>query len=412
MKGYLRSRAFILCLLVPAIVQSQVQKIYLHPKAPGVGRQSQFIDSIRFIPLEIKDGVEIGAYNNIQVTKKYFLVTDYANKIFLLYARDGSFIKKINYKKLGDSFFPNYNERNNEIVLMGNNKNYSLTPKDGLKIMLDWDNPRNKKYFKKFTIDLNDTSFAIIKAIPDQNDIQHANHFYDDYYCQSRIMTSELFKDSLDYEFKIYKNNQLVKAFFPYNHINEPRFLYSNENTGFSETDTDYIHFLTRPYCDTVYKIERDSLFAVYQLVLPLENSLPPTFFTKPFKNKTERENFNRNNGWVLRQVHNFYETKKFMSFAVRYLSNYDFYIYDKKNNVTYKAKNIKPDTTQYNLQLLGDYSTIRQGDKFYKTQKAGDLVNFFEQHQSIAVPKELESFLKSNPPAATPVVIEFKLKN
>jgi hypothetical protein len=261
-------------------------------------------------------------------------------------------------------------------------------------------------------MNLNDTSFTIKKATPDEKDIVHAYHFYDDFYCQAQIITSSLFKDSIDYEFKIYKNNQLVKGFFPYNHVNEARFLYSNENTGLNETDTPYIHFLTRPYCDTVYKLTRDSISAAYQLVLPLENSLPPTFYTKAFKNKTERENFNRNNGWMFRQVHNFYETQKFMSFAVRYLSNYEFYLYDKKNNVTYRAKNIKADTTQYNLQLLGDYSTLRQGNKFFKTQKAIDLVSFFEQHKSIAVPKELESFLKSNPPAATPVVIEFKLKN
>jgi hypothetical protein len=85
MKSYLRSRAFIFCcLLVPAIAQSQIQKIYLHPKAVGAGKQSQFVDSIRFIPLEIKDGVEIGAYNNIQITHKYFLITDYVNKNQLL----------------------------------------------------------------------------------------------------------------------------------------------------------------------------------------------------------------------------------------------------------------------------------------------------------------------------------------
>jgi hypothetical protein len=413
MKSYLCSGVFIFCcLFLPVIAQSQIQKIYLHPKAVGAGRQSQFVDSIRFIPLEIKDGVEIGAYNNIQITDKYFLITDYVNKILLLYSKDGSFIKKINYKKLGDSFFPNYNERNNEIVFMGNNKNYSLTPKDALKIKLDWDNPHNKKYFRKFTIDLNDTSFAIKKAVPGENDIVHAYHFYDDFYCQAQIITSSLFRDSVDYEFKIYKNNQLVKGFFPYNHVNEARFLYSNENTGFNETDTPYIHFLTRPYCDTVYRLIRDSISPAYQLVLPLENTLPPTFYAKPFKNKTERENFNRNNGWMFRQVHNFYETQKFMAFAVRYLANYEFYLYDKKNNVTYRAKNIKADTTQYNLQLLEDYSTLRQGNKFYKTQKSGDLVSFFEQHKSIVVPKELEGFLKSNPPSATPVIIEFQLKN
>jgi hypothetical protein len=158
--------------------------------------------------------------------------------------------------------------------------------------------------------------------------------------------------------------------------------------------------------------MRRDSLFPAYQLVLPLENSLPPGFFTKPFKNKTERENFERNNAWIFSQVYNFYETPQFIFFRVRYLNNNDFYIYQKQTNVTYKTKNIKPDTSQYNLQLLSDYGTMRKGDRFYKSQKAGDILTFFEQHKNVPVPGELENFLKSNPPATTPVIIEFKLKN
>jgi hypothetical protein len=399
-------------LLFPGAVQSQIQKIYLHPKAVGGGKQSQFIDSIRFIPLEIKDGIEIGAYSNIQVTDKYFLITAYLDKAILLYSKNGNFVKKINYKKLGESFFPSYNEQTNQIVFFGNNKNYALTSKDQLQITLDWNNPHNKKYFKKYSINLNDTLFTIRKETPGENDIVHAYHFYDDFYCQGQINTSPLYKDSIDYEFKIYKQNKLVKGFFLYNHINEPRFLYANESISFNQTDTPYIRFLTRPYCDTIYKMIRDSLFPVYQLVLPLENSLPSSFFSKPFKNKTERENFNRNNGWMLRQVHNFYATQKLLFFLVGYLSNHEYYVYDKKTGVTYKARNIKPDSSQYNLQLLGDFNTIREGNKFYKTQKAGDLISFFEKNRNVLVPKELESFLKSNPPAATPVIVEFELKN
>ena len=413
MRSYLSCRALIAyCLLFPAIVHSQIQKIYLHPKAVGGGKQSQFIDSIRFIPLEIKDGIEIGVYNNIQVTDKYFLITAYLNKTLLLYSKKGDFVKKIIYKKLGDSFFPSYNEQTNQIVFLGNNKNYALTSKDQLQIKLNWDNPRNKKYFKKYTVDLNDTLFEFRKEIPAENDIVQANYFYDDFYWQGQINTSPLYKDSIDYEFKIYRQNKLAKGFFPYNHINEARFLYTNESISFNQTDTPYTRFLTRPYCDTIYKAVKDSLFPAYQLVLPLENSLPSSFFTRPFKNKTDRENFNRNNGWMLRQVHNFYETQKFLFFLVGYLSNYEYYVYDKKTGVTYKARNIKPDSSQYNLQLLGDFNTVRKGNKFYKTQKAGDLISFFEKNRNVLVPKELESFLKSNPPATTPVIVEFELKN
>lgn len=413
MRSNLLYRKVILCcLLVPLIAKSQLQKIYLHPKAAGIGKQSQFVDSIRFITLEIKDGIELSAYNNIEVTDKYFLINDYAGKKVFLYSKNGRFVKKINYKKLGESFYPVYNEHINQIVFLGNNKNYALTPNDQLKIMLDWNNPHNKKYFKKYTIDLSDPAFILKKAVPDQNDIIHAYHFYDEFFWQGRITTSSLFKDSLDYEFKIYKNNQLVKGFFPYNCINETRFLYANEGATLNKTDTPYIHFVSRPYNDTIYKMYKDSLFSAYQLVLPLENSLPPSFFTKAFKNKTERENFMRNNGWLLHQVYYFYETPKFIFFLVSYLSNYESYIYQKQSNLTYKTKNIKADSSQYNLQLLTGFNIKPERDKFYRPQKASDLITFFEQNKNLPVPKELESFLKSNPPANSPVIIEFKLKN
>jgi hypothetical protein len=400
------------CLLVSPIAQSQLQKIYLHPKAAGSEKQSKFVDSIRFIPLEIKEDIELNKYNYVQVTKNYFMITDQMGKAILLYSKNGHFTKRISYKKLGENFYPTYDEYKNRIVFFGNNKNYSLTSKDRLKIMLDWNNPRNKKYFKKYMVDLNDTTFTIQKDIPLQNDILHAYHYYDSLYCRGQITTSELFKDSLDYEFKIYKDNQLIKGFFPYNPINETRFLYTEESVNVNKTDTPYIHLITRPYCDTVYKMIRDSLFPAYQLVLPLENSLPPSFFTTSFKNKTERENFNRNNGWMLRSIYTFYETPRLIYFLVGYLSNYETYIYQKQTNTTFKSKNIKPDSSQYNLQILGDFNITKKGDRFYKPIKAGNLLTFFEKNKNVPVPKELESFLKSNPHESTPVIIEFKLKN
>jgi hypothetical protein len=401
------------CLLVSSFAQSQLQKIYLHPKAAGSEKQSKFVDSIRFIPLEIKEGIESNKNNYVEVTKNYFLINDYIGRVILLYAKNGHFTKKISYKKLGETFYPHYDEYSNRIVFFGNNKNYSLTAKDRLKIMLDWNNPHNKKYFKKYAVDLTDTSFTIRKDIPQQNDILGAYHYYDDLYWQGRITTSELYKDSLDHEFKMYKDNQLIKGFFPYNHVKETRFLYTEgESVIANKTDTPYVHFITRPFCDTIYKMVRDSVSPAYQLVLPLENSLPASFFTRPFKNKTERENFRRNNGWMLHQIYNFYETPRFVYFVVGYLSNYEFYIYQKQTNTTFKTKNVKPDSSQYNLQVLEGFNISRKGDRFYKPEKAGDLLTFFAKNKNVPIPKELESFLKSNPPEATPVIIEFKLKN
>src|SRR5688572_25371208 len=187
-----------LSLFLSSIAYTQIEKIYLQPKAAGNAKQSNFVDSIRFIPLEIKEEIKLLVNANVQVTKKYFLLTDYAGKFILLYAKDGRFIRKINYKKLGEGYYPSYREESNELVFFGNNKNYTLTTKDQIKIRLDWDNPRNKKYFRKYRINLDDTTFTLEKQRPDENDIVQANPFYDKYYWQGRINTSPLYKEGQD----------------------------------------------------------------------------------------------------------------------------------------------------------------------------------------------------------------------
>jgi hypothetical protein len=398
-------------LLVADTGRTQIQKIYLHPKTVAKEKQTKFVDSIRFIPLEIPHGTELSPNYNVNVTQKHILLIDYVSKKLLVFSKNGKFIKDIRYKRFGENFYPSYKELTNEVIFFGHNKNYALTPKDLVQIKLDWNNPHNKKYFKKFTVDLDDPDFNVKKDIPDEKDIVQVVHLYDDYYVQGQISVSPLYSDTADHEFKIYKNNELVKSYFPYNRVSEPRFLYTQENIGLNRTDKQDVQFISRPFCDTIYKMIGDSIFPAFHLVLPLENILPASFYTKPFKNKTERENFYRNNGWVLRQVYGFSESPKFISFMVSYLSNYESYIYEKATNVTYKTKNIKPDSSQYNLELFSNFGTTRDGDKFYKTQKASDLFTFFEQNKNVPVPNELKDFIANKPEGTTPVIVEYKLK-
>ena len=96
----------------------------------------------------------------------------------------------------------------------------------------------------------------------------------------------------------------------------------------------------------------------------------------------------------------------------VSFFTNYEIYLYQKQTKTTYNLKKIKTDSSQYNLNLFENFGVSRNKDKFYKTQKAGDMVTFFEKHKDIPIPRELESFIKKNPPAATPIIIEFNLKN
>jgi hypothetical protein len=402
----------VLCLLFSFSAFSQLQKIYLNPKAAGSEKQSNFLDSIHFVPLEIKEGIELGAYNNVAVTDNHFLITDYIGKFLLLYKRNGDFVKQISYKKLGENMHPDIHEYTNQVVFFGSNNNYALTPKDEIKIRLGWNDPHNKKYYKKYILDLADTAFIIKKDVPAESDLLGATAYAKGAYWQGEITTSPLFKDSLDYELKIYKNNRQVNAFFPYNRVNETRFLFAQESSYLAPASEPDTYLVTRPFCDTIYRLVSDSLYPSYQVVMPLENSLPASFYKQPFKNNTERENFMRNNGWMFQQVYNFYETPRVLFYSVRYLSNYESYVYVKGSNTTYKTKNVKADSSQFNLSLLGDYGTLRKGHTFYKLQKASELIQFFAQHKGAKVPEELDAYLKRQPHSASPVIVEFKFKN
>ncbi len=411
----LKEPLFAACLLYALLfciaVQVQpVRKIYINPKNPTVQKQSAFVDSIRFIPFAYQQDVNF-QNSYVQSTEKYYLVTEFGTKSLYLYSRTGAFVKKVDFSLIGQYMFPYYRANTNQIVFFGNNPNYTLTAKDRIEISLDWSNKRNLKYFRKYVIDLNDNSFTIRKSTPDKYDLTGAVAFYKDHYIQTKITASKLYPDSLGYEVSIYGNGKLLNNYFPYNRINEPRFLFGEESASTSFSDTPYIAYLTRPFCDTVYRLVKDSLYPAYQLVLPLENSLPSAFFSNPFKTKAEKENFARNNGWVFRQVLGFYETPRLLYFSISFFSRFETFVYDKQTDVTYNVTKIRSDSKQYNLALLTSFNA-RSGSRFYKLLKAEALVSFFKQNPDIAIPTELALFLQNNPAKNTPVLVDYSLKN
>lgn len=193
----------------------QVEKIYINPKNPNIQKQSNFVDSIKFTPFESVAGISFNENASVQLTEKYFLVTDYSVGFLYIYTKTGAFVKKINFKSQAGNLYPEYNAKTNEVVFFGNNSNYTLTSKDRVKIQLDWGNGHNLKYFKKYVIDLNDTAFEIKKAKPDKYNLIGAYSFYADQYIQTEITTSPLYHDSIGYEVNLYENEKLVKKLFP-----------------------------------------------------------------------------------------------------------------------------------------------------------------------------------------------------
>jgi hypothetical protein len=79
MKNYLPCLFLIAGMLISSGAHSQIQKIYLSPKAAGSDKQSNFVDSLRFIPLEVKEGIELKQYNYVEVTSNYLMIRDFVD---------------------------------------------------------------------------------------------------------------------------------------------------------------------------------------------------------------------------------------------------------------------------------------------------------------------------------------------
>ncbi|GAA4328805.1 hypothetical protein [Flaviaesturariibacter amylovorans] len=398
-------------LLVALAGQGQLQKIYLHPKAPGTERQSAIIDSLSFLPLAHKVSLSKGGNQYLMLATDHFLITDYPEKAIHVFTKEGAFVGTIDYGK-ADGLSPAYEAAGNRVVFYGDNKQFSLTRKDRIQIARDWARPGNRKYFRKYCVSLSDPQLALRPETPTGQDLLQTRPLYDGLSWSGQITTSSLYDDSIAYELKLYSGDQFLKGYFPYNPEDEPWYRYTQENLALTALGGKGHYLLTRPYCDTVYRMQGDSIVPAYQLVLPLENSLPASFFSKSFRNRTERENFMRNNGWMLRQPYIYEETPRQLYFAVRYLANFDTYVYNKQTGTTWKAKNIRADSSHYNVSVFGGQGLPRSGRRFYKLLRAGELVQFFEKHKSVPVPAPLERFLAGRPDAEAPVIVSFTFKD
>jgi len=403
----------LLLILSPILAICQPIKIYLSPKAAGGANQSLFIDSLKFYPLEKSKSDSWTRYNGLNITTNYFLVND--NAFIRVYSKTGELVKEIRYKKLGENVYPRYDKAKEQLIFFYPNKNYELTAKDRIEIKNDFANPKNEKYYKKYIIDLKDSSFAFQRKKPTAFDILNAYNLKDDYYCTYEISVDKNYKDSLDYEVKIYKDNRFVKGYFPYHKQNEIRYLYaSNVVAVTQETNTPGRFYITRPYTDTIYALENDSITPAYQLILPMDNSIPKSFFEKPFKNATERENFERNNGWFLRQIYTINERNRFLVFTIGFMSNYGQYIYDRKTTAAYNIHKVKSDSTTYFLPLIDNgLNSLETSGKYYKVLDPETLKKVYEQYKGKmdGLPVELKNSFK-DPKNPNPLIVEFIIKN
>lgn len=389
------------------------EKIYFEPKFAAAAKQSQFINYNGAVVLETTPQSKFDKYSRIIATKNYFVVCDYSAKKMLLFDKTGRFVNKIKNKL--DFNRLNYNEEKDRLEVVNINKMFRLTPKDNAQIQEDYTNPKNRKYYLKYYIDFSDTiNFTVHKQKISSADILNPVAYTDGKHIVNQILVDKNFASEQDYELKIFKGDSLLKQYFPYKKKNDSRYIFDGGTVAVTYGGNNNAKWITHPYDYTVYSLQNDSLYKVYDFILPLERAVPGDFFTRDFQNKTEKDNYLRQNRKLIKQLYMYNLSSRYLSFAMQSMQYERLqFIYDTKTKTFYSSDKITADSATYYLPITKNQS-FSDGAAMYARIYADEALKIFEDHKkdNVVYPPQLEAYLKNATADSNPVLINFTYRN
>jgi hypothetical protein len=389
------------------------EKIYFEPKFAAAAKQSQFIHYNGAVILETTPESKFDKYSRIIATKNYFVVCDYSAKKMLLFDKTGRFVTKIKNKL--DFNRLNYNEATDRLEVVNSNKMYRLTSKDNAQIQEDYTNPKNRKYYLKYYIDFRDTvNFTVHKQKISSADILNPVAYTDGKHIVNQILVNKNFANEQDYELKIFKGDSLLKQYFPYKKKNDSRYIFDGGTVAVTYGGSINTRWITHPYDYVVYALQNDSLYKVYDFVLPLERAVPGDFFTREFQSKTEKDNYLRQNRKLIKQLYMYNLSSRYLSFAMQSMQYERLqFIFDTQTKTFYNTEKISGDSLTYYLPITKNQS-FNDGTVMYARVGADEVLKTYEEHKkdNLIYPPQLEAYLKNATAESNPVLINFTYRN
>jgi hypothetical protein len=389
------------------------EKIYFEPKSTAGGRQSDFITCNNVVVFETTPESKFDKYSRIIATKFFFVVCDYSAKKMLVFTKTGRFVKKINSKL--DFGRLSYNEELDRLEMVVPNKMYKLTTKDNAQILEDYTNPKNRKYFRKYFINFSDTlNFLVQKQKILQEDILNPQPYINGMHFVNQVTVDKHFSEKEDYELKIYRGDSLLKQYFKYDKKHDSRYEFDGASVAVTPTVFADERWVTHPYDYTIYSLKKDSLYKVYEFVLPLERAIPGDFFSRDFQNKTDKDNYIRQNRKLVKQFYVYNLSARYINFTMQsMLFDRQQFIYDIKTKIFYNYEKVIPDSGTYYMPVCKNLS-VNDGSVIYARIYADDALKIYEDHKkgNINYPPLLQLYLKTATENSNPVLINFSYKN
>ncbi len=389
------------------------EKIYFEPGTALSGKQSDFLTCNNVVVFETTSESKFDRYSSIVPTKNFFIVYDYSAKKTLVFRKDGRFVKKFSTRVDFGGF--DYNKENDRLEMVVSNKMFRLTNKDNAQVQEDYKNPKNFKYFKKYFIDLTDTvNFTVHKQKIEPNDILKSVSYVDGMHILNQVTVGKYFSKKEDYELKIYRGDSLLKQYFMYDKQKDSRYIFDGGWVSISPASKEGEKWVTHPYDYTIYLLNKDSLYKVYDIVLPIDRVVPAEFFTREFQNRTDKDNFLRQNRKSIRQIYVTDLSSRYLSFYMQSVAyERQQFLYDTKKKIFYNYDKITADSLTYYLPVNKNIA-FTDGNAIYARIFAEDALKMAEEHKkdNMQYPPLLEAYLKTANNDSNPVLINFNYRN
>lgn len=402
--------AALLLFLAQLSAAQPAQTLYFDPASAIGAPVSRLFESVTYIPLETTRQSLFGQISQLVVTTQYFIVFDYDTQALYFFDKTGKFVKKYKDDKYTIAAL-HWMQKENALYMLQANKSYRLTEQERDELVHVPFTKSSSKYGRAVLYDLNNIEKEKITEMPDFR-IFMANPtlLAPGQWAYSSVMSYSDAKDSVDFELKISNGQKTIKAYFPYakqttTYLSEPG------NIEFFKSTQPNTLFFTRPYHNAVYLLTPDSVTVVYNFVLPFENTVPKSFFTKEFSSRNELRDYKQNNPAYAWRINGLVSFHNFLFFSLDYQKRDRRFIFDKGTNRFYNINKISADSTNSYLPVTGWsfhyhdntalYSSV-SSDAMFRSRDA-------EKHRNPVYNEVLTNYFDKSKSTANPVIIILK---
>lgn len=402
--------AALLLFLAQLSAAQPAQTLYFDPASAIGAPVSRLFESVTYIPLETTRQSLFGQISQLVVTIQYFIVFDYDTQALYFFDKTGKFVKKYKDDKYTIAALY-WMQKENALYMLQANKSYRLTEQERDELLHTPVTKSTSKYGRAVLYNLNNIEKEQISEMPDFG-IFMANPtlLAPGQWAYSSVMSYSDAKDSVDFELKISNGQRITKAYFPYTK-RKSTYLGDPANIEFFLASQPNTLLFTRPYHNAVYQLTTDSVTVLYNFVLPFENTVPKTFFTKEFSSRNELRDYKQNNPGFAWRINGLIPFNDLLFFSLDYQKRDRRFIFDKSTNRFYNMNRISADSTNSFLPVTGWsfhyydntalYSSI-SSDAMFRSRDA-------EKHRKPAYSELLTNYFNKSKSTSNPVIIILK---